>query len=299
MGLEACIGRGLFLKSHRVRRVLEEPDGPLAEIEWIPGRLLICSRCWHRRIRIHAREGAREWRDLSARDRPVVLRDAPVRGPCPACGPRVEHLPWGLGAAYHLGARGSDRAAVAPVELEGDAGAPRSGLEDHGHRRAPGGSLGLEPSEPEALARHRDRRGLAWHRRREPFIRFARMIRGHLDGILAWTHLRVANGALAGMNDKVKVISHRAYGFRRPDHYITAIRHGCGNLPLECTRWRSGLWKLPAPWTQIASPPLFGKRQTARFSTTFHRPYIHIEKLQLHFWATSPITQEESVRADS
>jgi transposase len=59
------------------------------------------------------------------------------------------------------------------------------------------------------------------------------MIREHLDGILAWTRLRVANGALEGMNNKVKVISHRGYGFRKTDHYITAIWHGCGNLPLE------------------------------------------------------------------
>jgi hypothetical protein len=35
------------------------------------------------------------------------------------------------------------------------------------------------------------------------------------------------------MNNKVKVISHRAYGFRKTDHYLTAIGHGCGDLPLE------------------------------------------------------------------
>ena len=66
-----------------------------------------------------------------------------------------------------------------------------------------------------------------------PFVRFARMIRNHLDGILAWTKLRVANGALEGMNNKVKVVSHRAYGFRKVDTYITAIWHGCGDLPLS------------------------------------------------------------------
>ena len=59
------------------------------------------------------------------------------------------------------------------------------------------------------------------------------MISKHLDGVLARTRLRVANGALEGMKNKVKVISHRAYGFRKPEHFITAIRHGCGNLPLE------------------------------------------------------------------
>ena len=54
-----------------------------------------------------------------------------------------------------------------------------------------------------------------------------------LDGILAWTQVRVSNGALEGMNNKVKVVSHRAYGYRTTETYITAIWHGCGDLPLE------------------------------------------------------------------
>jgi transposase len=72
----------------------------------------------------------------------------------------------------------------------------------------------------------------ASHSRLEPFTRFARMIREHILGIMAWTRLRISNGALEGMNNKVKVISHRAYGFRMSDTYITAIWHGCGELPL-------------------------------------------------------------------
>ena len=58
------------------------------------------------------------------------------------------------------------------------------------------------------------------------------MIRSHLDGILVWTRLRISNAALEGMNNKVKAISHRAYGFRKVEIYITAIWHGCGDLPL-------------------------------------------------------------------
>jgi len=41
------------------------------------------------------------------------------------------------------------------------------------------------------------------------------MVKAHLPGILAWTRLRISNGALEGMNNKVKVIAHRAYGFRK------------------------------------------------------------------------------------
>lgn len=69
------------------------------------------------------------------------------------------------------------------------------------------------------------RQWLWWasHSRLAPFVSFARMIRKHLEGILLWTRLPVANGALEGMNNKVKVVSHRAYGFRTVETYITAI----------------------------------------------------------------------------
>jgi transposase len=78
------------------------------------------------------------------------------------------------------------------------------------------------------------RRWLAWaSRSRLPsFQAFARLVREHLDGILAWTRLRISNGALEGMNNKVKLVSHRSYGFRNDDRYIEAIYHNCGNLTL-------------------------------------------------------------------
>jgi transposase len=86
----------------------------------------------------------------------------------------------------------------------------------------------------EGWARPYLRQWLWWasHCRLEPFKRFARMIRNHLEGIFAWTRLRVSNGALEGMNNKVKVVSHRAYGYRKVDTYIDAIWHCCGGLPL-------------------------------------------------------------------
>ena len=38
--------------------------------------------------------------------------------------------------------------------------------------------------------------------------------------------------ALEGMNNKVKVISHRAYGYRTAWTYIANIYHCCAELPL-------------------------------------------------------------------
>jgi len=72
----------------------------------------------------------------------------------------------------------------------------------------------------------------ASHSRLKPFKAFARMIREHLDGLLAWTTLRISNGALEGMNNKVKQVGHRSYGFRNDDRYIEAIYHNCAGLPL-------------------------------------------------------------------
>jgi transposase len=68
--------------------------------------------------------------------------------------------------------------------------------------------------------------------RLEPFKRFVQMLRSHLEGVLAWTRLRVSNGAVEGMNNKIKLISHRAFGFRHARNFIAAIYHCCAQLPL-------------------------------------------------------------------
>jgi transposase len=72
----------------------------------------------------------------------------------------------------------------------------------------------------------------ASHSHLQPFQKLARMLRTHRDGVLAWTRIRVTNGALEGMNNKIKVISHRAFGYRTPWTFIANIYHCCGDLPL-------------------------------------------------------------------
>ena len=70
----------------------------------------------------------------------------------------------------------------------------------------------------------------------QPFKKFAQMLRSHLDGILAWTKARVSNGAVEGMNNKIKSISHRSFGFRTAENFIAAIYHCCAQLPLPVER---------------------------------------------------------------
>ena len=76
----------------------------------------------------------------------------------------------------------------------------------------------------------------AMRSRLEPLKRFVRMLRSHLAGILAWTNIRLSNGALEGMNNKIKSISHRSFGFRSAKNFIAAIYHCCARPPLpeEC-----------------------------------------------------------------
>ncbi len=402
MRLETCIRKGLGLKAHRVREVLEEEGRLVAVIERMPNRRLRCSHCSRETRRIHSHRRVREWKDLGIRDQALVLRYAPVRLWCPACGPRIEHVPWAgrwqritralsrviaqlsrrlswKETAEHYGVdwktvAGAVRSAVAwglqrrkwrPLHWIGidevsrskgqryltlvydlergslvwvgenrDGGTMEKFFSWLGRRRARSITVvccdmwavyleAVRQKLPRAtvvfdrfhIVQHLNRavddvrrdcwrrlggeekrafkktrwlwlknpwnlarpekarlsdlcrrnapivrayylkeafqcfwdyrapvwgarylvRWLRWalRSRLEPMKRFARMIRDHQEGILAWTRLRVSNGALEGMNNKVKVVSHRAYGYRKVDTYITAIWHGCGNLPLQ------------------------------------------------------------------
>ena len=70
----------------------------------------------------------------------------------------------------------------------------------------------------------------------EPFKKFVGMLRSHLDGVLAWAKTQLSNGAVEGMNNKIKSISHRSFGFRTAENFIAAIYHCCARLPLPIER---------------------------------------------------------------
>jgi transposase len=76
----------------------------------------------------------------------------------------------------------------------------------------------------------------AMRSRLEPFKKFVGMLRSHLNGVLAWTKTRLSNGAVEGMNNKIKSISHRSFGFRTAENFIAAIYHCCARLPLPVER---------------------------------------------------------------
>lgn len=401
MRLEHCIRRWLGLEAHRVRIIEEQDDRLVAEIEAVEGRLPRCGGCGQKVRRTKGRTRRRLWRDLKIRHLPLVIAYTPRRVVCPACGVRVEQIPWAdrwsrvtksLSRAVAELARRTDLSTVSwhyglnwktvgsilhrvvawglakrqrrPLHILGIDEVSRK----KGHKyltvvydlergqvawigkdrtretvnqffdwlgkrrtriieavtmdmwapylevvrqRAPQAEVcfdrfhvvrhlnaavdevrrslvrklkgpsqalvkgtrfvllknpwNLTPKQKRSLRalvrtnsplsrawylkedfhrfwdyvsegwakRHLDQ-WLWWasHSRLAPFKDFARMIRKHQAGILAWTKRRITNGALEGVNNKIKLVSHRSYGFRNDERYIEAIYHNCSALPL-------------------------------------------------------------------
>ena len=79
---------------------------------------------------------------------------------------------------------------------------------------------------------------LAWasHSRLAPFVRLARTLRAHRDGILAAIRLGLSNGRLEGLNSKIRLISHRAFGFHSADPLIALVYLCCAAVTIELPR---------------------------------------------------------------
>ena len=69
--------------------------------------------------------------------------------------------------------------------------------------------------------------------RLKPMKKVAKMLRGHRELLLNWFRAkgRVALGAVEGLNNKAKVTTKRAYGFRGYDLLKLALYHTLGDLP--------------------------------------------------------------------
>ena len=76
---------------------------------------------------------------------------------------------------------------------------------------------------------------LAWASRSKlkPFVKLARTIRKCRDGILAAVRLGLSNARLEGLNSKVRLISHRSYGFHGPEPLISLIYLCAGGVNIN------------------------------------------------------------------
>jgi transposase len=72
--------------------------------------------------------------------------------------------------------------------------------------------------------------------RLRPFVRLARTLREHRDGILAAIRLGLSNGRLEGLNSKIRLISHRSFGFHSADALIALVYLCCTGITIELPR---------------------------------------------------------------
>jgi transposase len=74
--------------------------------------------------------------------------------------------------------------------------------------------------------------GRVMRSRLEPMKKVARTMRSHRPLILNWFRARglVSSGAVEGLNNKVKLVTRKSYGFRSPDVAKLALLHNLGDL---------------------------------------------------------------------
>jgi transposase len=73
----------------------------------------------------------------------------------------------------------------------------------------------------------------AMRSRLEPMKKVARMLRTHEPLILNWFRAKgeISNGAVEGLNNKIRVVTRRSYGFRTYEAMEIALYHNLGRLP--------------------------------------------------------------------
>ena len=69
--------------------------------------------------------------------------------------------------------------------------------------------------------------------RLEPMKKVARMLRSHHELLLNWFKAKgeISSGAVEGLNNKIRVVTRRSYGFRTYDAMEIALYHTLGRLP--------------------------------------------------------------------
>ena len=76
---------------------------------------------------------------------------------------------------------------------------------------------------------------LAWASRSKlkPFVRIARTIRKYKEGILAYIRTRLTNGLVEGINNRLRVITRRAFGFHSFAPLAAMLHLCCGGIQLS------------------------------------------------------------------
>ena len=67
----------------------------------------------------------------------------------------------------------------------------------------------------------------------KPFIRFAKTVHSHWNGILNYIESKMNNGILEGINSKIQLIKRRARGYRNTTNFMNMIYFTCGKLTFD------------------------------------------------------------------
>ena len=85
------------------------------------------------------------------------------------------------------------------------------------------------------IAEHEFKEWYGWARRSrlKPFKRLAKTMRDHWAGIRRALEWRITNGPVEGFNSKIRMISHRAFGFHSAEALIAMILLCCSGITLS------------------------------------------------------------------
>jgi transposase len=69
--------------------------------------------------------------------------------------------------------------------------------------------------------------------RLEPIKKVARMLRAHEELLMNWFHAKgeISSGVVEGLNNKIRVVTRRSFGFRTYKAMEMALFHTLGRLP--------------------------------------------------------------------
>ena len=72
----------------------------------------------------------------------------------------------------------------------------------------------------------------ASHSKLKPFVKLSKTLRRFKQGILASISTGLSNGLIEGLNNKIRLLTRRAFGFHSAKALTAMIHLCCGGIPL-------------------------------------------------------------------
>jgi len=212
------------------------------------------------------RQPERTWRCESYGDIRILLRYAPWRVDCPRCGVHVEAVPWArhgsrftrdfeekvgylaiatnrtavtelMGISWRTVGRIIETLVAEKLDPNRFKGLRAIGVDEFSYRKRHNHITLVIDHDAQLVIWAAEGRSaevleewLAWTSRSKlaPFVKVARTIRQYKEGILAYIRDRLTNGFVEGINNKLRVVTRRAFGFHSAEALISMLFLNCG-----------------------------------------------------------------------